>query len=209
MSEREFENYLKLIGKLLQLSRGQQQQITGELRDHLQSRVSELDSRGVAHQDAVSQALEEFGDAAVMAKNFQAVMKLKRRRWLMRFATLSMASVFLMLVFSMAMWPSNARFGSPIVAQARSGDHLEGNQQRVEIDSSPELMSDATRRNLATEKRLREVVTLDYDEMPWNEIEQDLEARGEFNIILDQSARDDSRPLRAVPSSTCLAICPL
>ena len=41
MSEREFENYLKLIGKLLQLSRGQQEQITVELRDHLHSRVAE------------------------------------------------------------------------------------------------------------------------------------------------------------------------
>ncbi len=53
MSNQEFENYLRLIGKLLQLSRSQQKQISGELRDHLQSRVADLVAEGVAQEDAV------------------------------------------------------------------------------------------------------------------------------------------------------------
>ncbi len=192
MSNQEFENYLKLIGKLLQLSRSQQAQISGELRDHLQSRVSELEIDGIAHEDAVSLALEEFGDAALMAKNFQTVMKLKRRRWMMRFATLTIAGVFLIMIFSMAMWPSNARFGVPDLATASPTKNSPDNQQRVEINSCPDRLSDATRRNMETEAKLREVVSLEYLEVPWKEIEQDLEERGAFNIFLDQSARDDS-----------------
>ncbi len=49
MSNQEFENYLRLMGKLLrQLSRGQQQQIAGELRDHLESRVAKVGTGGVS-----------------------------------------------------------------------------------------------------------------------------------------------------------------
>ena len=192
MSNQEFENYLKLIGKLLQLSPSQQAQISVELRDHLRSRVTELEDDGLAHEDAVSLAFEEFGDAALMAKNFQTVMKLKRRRWMMRFATLSMASVFLTAIFTMAMWPSNARFGAPESASANLAENLSNNQKRVEINDTPDRLSDATRRNLETEAKLREVVSLEYLEMPWSDIERDLEERGGFNIFLDQSARDDS-----------------
>ncbi len=77
MSNQEFENYVALIGKLLQLTREQREQISGELQDHLQMRVADLMSEGVAKQDAVAKALEEFGDAAVMAKNFQTVINLE------------------------------------------------------------------------------------------------------------------------------------
>ena len=70
MSNQEFENYVALIGKLLQLTREQRDQISGELQDHLQMRVADLASEGVSKQDAINQALEEFGDAAAMAKNF-------------------------------------------------------------------------------------------------------------------------------------------
>ena len=62
-------------------------------------RVADLVEDGMAKPDAVNQAVEEFGDAAVMAKNFQTVLNLKRRRWMMRFATISMAGAFLVAVF--------------------------------------------------------------------------------------------------------------
>ena len=42
MSNQEFENYVTLIGKLLQLTREQRDQISGELQDHLQMRVADL-----------------------------------------------------------------------------------------------------------------------------------------------------------------------
>ena len=52
--------------------------------------------------------------------------------------------------------------------------------------SSPTRLSDATR------QLLREPVTIDYEEVPWSDVERDLESRLRINILLDQSAKDDS-----------------
>lgn len=41
-------------------------------------------------------------------------------------------------------------------------------------------------------QRLQAPITLDYDEEAWSDVEQDLESRLGINIILDQSAKDDS-----------------
>src|SRR3954468_20998265 len=53
MSDREFENYLTLIGRLLRLSPAQREAIGEELRDHFESRLAELVERGLAHDEAV------------------------------------------------------------------------------------------------------------------------------------------------------------
>ena len=90
MSEQEFELYLKLLSRCLGLTPGQREQIADELRDHLEQRLAELEQAGVARDKAVVQALDEFGDAAVLAANFAAIARLKRRRFLMR---LSLGSV--------------------------------------------------------------------------------------------------------------------
>ena len=114
MTNREFENYLTLVSRLLRLKRGQTEQIAGELRDHLELRVAELTESGVDVDEATRMALEEFGDAASLAGQFQFISETYRRRWMMRFATLSVAGLFLTAVLVMAMWPSGTRFGAPI-----------------------------------------------------------------------------------------------
>lgn len=187
MSNHEFENYLKLIGKLLQLTRGQQAAISEELRDHLESRVAELVHDGVSQQDAVSRAIEEFGDAAIMAKNFQYVSQFKRRRWMMRFATISMAGLFMVAVLTMAMWPTTARFGTPDSALAQSGGTPGVAPQ--EIGEGP---SAASQLDAQMEQKLKRPVTLMYNEIPWSEVESDLENQFGINIVLDQSALDDT-----------------
>ena len=187
MSNHEFENYLKLIGKLLQLTRGQQASISEELRDHLESRVAELVDDGVSQQEAVSRAIEEFGDAAIMAKNFQYVSQLKRRRWMMRFATISMAGLFMVAVLTMAMWPSTARFGTPDSALAQIGGTPGVAPQ--EIGEGP---SAASQLDAQMEQKLKRPVTLMYDQVPWNVVESELEDQFGINIVLDQSAIDDS-----------------
>jgi len=189
MSNEEFENYVALMGKLLQFSPEQRDQISGELQDHLQMRVADLVSEGVARPEAISQALEEFGDAAVMAKNFQTVINLKRRRWIMRFATFSIAGVFLAAVLTMAMWPDNSRFGAPDKSMAQA-DEADFEQSP---DDEPEMyVSDATRRTLLAEAMLKKAVDLDFDERPFKEIEKELENTTGLNILLSSSATDDS-----------------
>ncbi len=190
MSNQEFENYVALIGKLLQLKPEQRDQIGGELQDHLQMRVADLVDDGMTKQSAISQALEEFGDAAVMAKNFQTVINMKRRRWMMRFATLATAGLFVVATLLMAMWPNNARFGAPEFSTAQETTA----EAKDKVEDSVVHLSDATTRNLKAEKALEQAAFFDYDETPWSDIEEELEKTMGINIFLDDSAIDDSLP---------------
>ena len=189
MSDQEFKNYVALISKLLHLKQGQQESIGGELKDHLQTRVADLIEEGVPKETAFQQALEEFGDAAAMARNFQTVLDLKRRRWMMRFTTLAMAGVFLAAVFTMAMWPEGARFGTPATTMATTND------DPVTAESPPLAtmqMSPATKSDLATEKALKQLTDLEYEETPFADVMRELEDKFGLNFMLDQSAKDDS-----------------
>ena len=189
MSNQEFENYLALIGKLLQLSHKQRDQIAGELRDHLQMRVADLESEGVEKQEAIKRALEEFGDAAVMAKNFQSVINHKKRRWMMRFVTFSIAGSFVAAVLLMAIWPSESRFGAPSRSIAQDGKAAE----KVPSATEPPIQfSPGTELTIKTEHALRQITDLNYDEDPFADVMEDLETRLGVNFLLSSSAEDDS-----------------
>ncbi len=193
MSNEEFENYVALMGKLLHLTSEQRDQISGELQDHMQMRVADLMGEGIAKPDAISQALEEFGDAAAMAKNFQTVLELKRRRWMMRFATYSMAGTFLAAVLTMAMWPDNARFGSPDKLLAQAGEAVESGHH--DSDDVGVEVSNATLRTLRAEEALRKVVSLEYSDIPFGVVKTDLAEIAGLNFLLHTSAMDDSLTL--------------
>ncbi len=119
MSEQEFELYLKLLSRCLKLTPGQRDQISDELRDHLEQRLAELEQAGVARNKAVVQALDEFGDAAVLASNFTEVARLKRRRFLMRLSLGSVGALTAALLIAYAFWPDNRAVRGPerVVAQ--------------------------------------------------------------------------------------------
>src|SRR5262245_63389312 len=95
MSDREFENYLTLLASLLQLSGKQREAIAEELRSHLEDRLEELMARGVSREEAVKQALAEFGDAAGLAGQFATISWNRKRRWLVRLMTFSVAATVL------------------------------------------------------------------------------------------------------------------
>lgn len=84
MSEQQFETYLNLLSQLLGLTAAQRDAIACELRDHLESRLEELAASGLSREDAITTALEEFGDAASLATRFRQIAQLKVRRRIMR-----------------------------------------------------------------------------------------------------------------------------
>ena len=188
MSNEEFENYIALVSRLLQLRGKQQEQISVELRDHLQTRAAELESTGETKQAALRQAIEEFGDAAAMAKNFQSVQNLKRQRWMMRFTTFAIAGVFLAALFTMSMWPGEARFGAPesSIAQTVADDPFSDSYQR------PTLTSGSAKRDAATEKALEQTSNREYEEVPFADVMAELEESSRLNFILHESAIDDA-----------------
>src|SRR5437763_16921227 len=116
MSDHEFDNYLTLLSRLLRLSGKQRDQISDELRAHLEDRLEELKARGVSHEAAVRQALEEFGDAAGLAGQFVAISRNRKRRWLVRLTTFSVAATLLLAAGIAIFWPG--RNAAPGVASA-------------------------------------------------------------------------------------------
>ena len=82
MSEQEFENWLRLLGRLLKLSDAQREEIGQELRDHLETQLVDLMSRGFSRDQAIARALDDMGDAAAVAHELSAITI--RRKWIMR-----------------------------------------------------------------------------------------------------------------------------
>jgi hypothetical protein len=120
MSDRDFDNYLTLLASLLRLDPKQRQSISQELRSHLEDRLDELTAQGISHNDAIKQALAEFGDAAGLAGQFVALSQNRKRRWLMRMTTFSIAATLLVAASLALLWPArNAAPGlAAVVAQA-------------------------------------------------------------------------------------------
>ncbi len=117
MSDREFENYLMLLAGLLRLSGKQREAIASELRSHLEDRLEELMAGGVSREEAVKQALAEFGDAAGLAGQFVEISWNRKRRWLVRLMTFSAAATLLIAASLIVFWPGrNAAPGMAAVA---------------------------------------------------------------------------------------------
>jgi len=109
MSESEFSQYLSLLGSLLRLSKGQREEISQELRDYLEDRFEELIEAGYSEQEARTKAIEELGDAAKVASLFQLVSHQSQRRWMMKYASVSIFGCFLLIVMFASMWPDSSR----------------------------------------------------------------------------------------------------
>lgn len=205
MPNHEFENYLALVSRLMRLNRSQTESIRQELSDHLETRVFELVESGVDVVGATRRALEEFGDAAVLAKEFQGIFQLTRRRWMMRFATFSIAATFLAAVLIMAMWPSAARFGAPSSSIAQDDSNAnaddEGDQTGafqigsldfVVTNTQPEhrpmrpIMSSED-----VDRKLQQPADFDFVDTPLVEIMQMIRDMHGFNVLLDDSALVD------------------
>jgi hypothetical protein len=105
MSEQEFENWLALLSGLLKLSPEQRQNISDELRSHLEERMEDLIDAGSSREEAIAAALAEFGDTAALAHHFTSIAHQKRRR-LMRYTYGMIASVTCAILVLAAFWPA-------------------------------------------------------------------------------------------------------
>lgn len=98
MPEREFELYLSVLSRMLRLTEQQKNAISDELRDHMEERFEELVRSGMNRDDAIRQALDEFGDAAGLAVDFTNVSRKRIRRIVMR-STAAIASLAAVCAF--------------------------------------------------------------------------------------------------------------
>jgi polysaccharide export outer membrane protein len=124
MSEHEFEAYLALLGGMLGLSDEQREAISGELRDHMLERMHEQMAAGVPRNEAIQQALAEFGDASRLAAGLAAAATLHRRRLIMRWTFGTVVTFGLLLFVALAYWPAGENGPGPQMSVGQQQNEL-------------------------------------------------------------------------------------
>ena len=181
MSDHEFNNYLTLLAGLLRLGDKQRRAIAEELRTHLEDRLDELLARGVSKEEATRQALSEFGDAAGLAAQFASISRGRRRRWLMRAMTFSVAAVLFMAAGLAILWPG--RNAGPGVARAIA-------QAPAEKQPPPAEAAPAKGRTLGDV--LAQRLDLNFSETPLRTVAAQLSERTGVTFYLNAKALNDA-----------------
>lgn len=188
MSEREFELYLSLMSKLLRLGPEQTESIADELRDHFDERFVSLCRQGVPREEAIRQALDEFGDAAGLATDFTQLARVRRRRLVMRctLATVLLGAAALFVV--QALTPPNAVVNGPPLAQAQGAGDAPVGALEIPEPPAPTTIDPAT----LVPQPLAEKLTWEFTDMPLNEMLAEFSERVGMPILIDEVALTDS-----------------
>jgi hypothetical protein len=181
MSDREFENYLALLASLLRLDRRQRGKIAEELRAHLEDRLDELLAEGMPREEAIRQALAEFGDAAGLAAEFKTLSWNRKRRWLMRVTTFSVAATLLLAAGIVTFWPG--RNAGPGVAQLGAQD-AEKEVARDPFGAPPPKPQAKARGTRTLEDVLQQRVEFEFVETPLVDVIAFIGIQHEIGILL-------------------------
>lgn len=119
MPEHEFEIYLSVLSRLMKLDEQQKSAIADELSDHLEERFEELVRSGLDRDEAIRQALDEFGDASGLAVDLTRVCQKRIRRIIMRSGLATAALLFIGFGWAFLFPPANDAFNTDpqLVAQ--------------------------------------------------------------------------------------------
>jgi len=199
VSDREFENYLTLLASLLRLSGSQREAVASELRDHLEERVSHLTARGIAREEAVGRAISEFGDAARLAGELSKIAELKRRRWIMRVTTGSLAVTAALVLAVFTLWP-DARHGvAPEQAVAQEGaaevevveeGKVPGVVEQIVSDQACGRSVGLSRRDRETQRKLETTTNAFYEDEPLRNVVRALGKDAGIQVLIDKAALD-------------------
>lgn len=212
MPEREFELYLSVLSRLLRLNPQQKDAIADELRDHLEARFEELVRSGVPRDDAIRQALDEFGDAAGLAVDFTAVSRKRVRRLIMR-STAAVTALIGLIAFFVADFrpqqPGAPGLPGPVVTVAQSDGSSESgsseqatpkerqNPNELQVPPLPPLERISGAPLLP--RQLNEWTQMEFVDIPLTDAVDFLRQLHEFPIVFDEMAIEESGVATDVP----------
>jgi hypothetical protein len=218
MTDREFENYLALLSGLLKLSKSQREAIARELADHLDERLSALLEQGVSREDAVTMALEEFGDVAQLASALSRSGRRQQRRWMMRLTMSSLAAVAALVFVAMALWPDRDAGPAPERAVAQAAAEPDPAEQEpparavtpetlnLVVDARPAVTavvagghSRDDQLNEQTEVKLRTLIPAEFVDTPLNDVLTQLGKRLDVQTYIDRGALEAATIDPSVP----------
>ena len=197
MPEREFELYLSVLSRLLRLSPQQKDSIADELRDHLEERFEALVRSGIPRDDAIRQALDEFGDAAGLAVDFTAVSKKRIRRLMMR-STAAVTALVAVVAFFMAdfapVQPGGPALPGPTVASAQE-DKTDAPESVSEEKPQPEEAPPEPLARISgpplLPRELESWTQFDFVDVPLIDVAQFISRQHEYPVVVDEPAFDD------------------
>lgn len=82
--------WLRALGVMLRLPEAEKREILDELEAHLRERIRDLVLEGVDERDAAARALDELGEAGVLAQRFHRVRNTSHRRLAMNIALIGL-----------------------------------------------------------------------------------------------------------------------
>ncbi len=210
MSEREFENYLILLSRLLRLNPAQRDAVADELQDHLHERLEVLIARGVSRDDAIRIALEEFGDAAGLAGEFSEIVRIRKKRWMMRVTTGTIAATAATILMAMALWPDPEAGPAPMIATAQQSDELEEAAAEEPEESSPgDRGPRESKLNAASAEKLAKLGSVEFIKQPLEDAIAQISQVTDVQFYIDRKALEDFGVTRDTPLSIKLEGVPL
>jgi hypothetical protein len=193
MSEQEFENWLALLSGLLKLSPEQRQNISDELRSHLEERMEDLIDAGSSREEAIAAALAEFGDTAALAHHFTTIAHQKRRR-LMRYTYGTIAAVTCAILVLATFWPRPEGPVMPnVVAQSEPTESAESDSAQTTPSDSAQgdqveaahSNSFANRREKIEAKLEEPYGAIEFFQMPLREAVADFSTQTGITVVYD------------------------
>ncbi|MFN0054797.1 MAG: permease prefix domain 1-containing protein [Planctomycetales bacterium] len=186
MPEREFELYLSLLSRFLRLKPAQRDGIADELRDHLDQRLQELANQGLSHEEAIRTALDEFGDAAELAKHFTRASHIRRRRLMMRCTYGTIAAMAAGLLFVTAFWPESPHAPLPARGIGQDSPVPAGANRAIRGGES----SDASRAQVEAKLAIP-VEKLALEDVPLQDVLNLLSDQTGVDILIDKTTLQD------------------
>ncbi len=180
MPEREFEIYLSVLSRLLRLNSTQKDAIADELRDHLEERLADLMASGLSRDDAIKQALDDFGDVSGLALDFTQASLTPLRRIAMR-TTLAASALALLVTLGLFLFAPQPENGSRIVAQVLA-------EETKEVTAPVERKSVFLDDEELFPKFLSEMTAVDFADTPLTDVVQFLGDKHKVTCLIDLKA---------------------
>lgn len=188
MPEQEFELYLSLLAKLLRLNPSQKAAITDELRDHLEERLGRLIESGLSRDQAIRQAMDEFGDMTGFALDMTRASRTPIRKVVVR-STLAASAVAACIVGAVVLFTPQHRAAAPQMVQAEPAEIVAVEQPAAVPAPAPkkQLASILNESDLFPEF-LAKPISLSFDNTSFGQVMQDIEQMTSVPIVIHSKA---------------------
>jgi hypothetical protein len=200
MPEHEFEIYLSVLSRLMKLDEQQKSAIADELSDHLEERFEELVRSGLDRDEAIRQALDEFGDASGLAVDLTRVSQKRIRRIIMRSGLATAALLFIGFGWAFLFPPANDAINAEpmLVAQDAAPN-------TVAAVDTPKVAQDRVDITLDADSSdfdapfLKNQTTVNFADTPLTDVLEYLSGEQEFPILLNTIAVEEAGLLTDEP----------